>query len=260
MIAIVVDDEKPMLKALLNAVKASRDISEVTDFSSCKEALEWVSSNSVDIAFLDISMRGMGGIVLAEKIQEIQPDCKIVFCTGYSEYALDAFKLHASGYLLKPVNAEMVQKEIDYLKGQKEKERLLTIKCFGHFEAYYNRVPLVFRRPKSKELLAYLIDRNGSGVTTKGICAVLWEDNTDDVKNRNYLYQLLNDLKLTLREVGVEHILVKKGNMYSVDIDRIDCDYYGYLKNGNPPFMGEYMSQYSWAEVTTAMLLRNTNE
>ena len=103
MIAITVDDERPMLNALTEIVKASPDIDEVYDFSACSAALEWIESNSADVAFLDINMRGMGGLALAEKITEIQTDCKIVFCTGYEEYALDAIQLRCSGYLMKPI-------------------------------------------------------------------------------------------------------------------------------------------------------------
>ena len=80
MIAMAVDDEVLMLGALVSAVKASPDVSEVAQFSSCDEALEFVKRNSVDVAFLDINMRGMGGLALAEKIRAVCPDCKIVFC------------------------------------------------------------------------------------------------------------------------------------------------------------------------------------
>lgn len=259
MIALAVDDEKVMLKALTKAITASPDIDEVAEFNVCSKALEWANSHTIDIAFLDISMRGMGGLALAERLLELQPDCKVIFCTGYTEYAVDAFKIHVSGYLMKPITAEDVQKEIDHIKGQKAKEKILTIKCFGNFEVYSNRERLPFKRPKTKELLAYLIDRNGAGVTTKEICAVLWEDSMDDKKNRNYLYQLINDLRMTLKEVSAENVLLKNSTTYAVDTERIDCDYYNYLKKGKPGFFGEYMAQYSWAEVTCGLLMNNSS-
>ncbi len=258
MVALAVDDEKAMLNALTKAISVSPDIDEVVAFNVCSSALEWANDNAIDIAFLDISMRGMGGLALAERLLELQPGCKVIFCTGYTEYAVDAFKIHVSGYLMKPITAEAVQKEIDHIKGQKAKERLLTIKCFGNFEAYANREMLNFKRPKAKELLAYLIDRNGSGVTTKEICAVLWEDSVDDKKNRNYLYQLINDLRMALKEVNAESVLVKTSTTYAVDTERIDCDYYSYLKKGKPEFLGEYMMQYSWAEATCGLLINNS--
>ena len=174
MIAIAVDDEALMLGALVSAIEASPDIKEVYKFSSCEKALEFVKSNPPDIAFLDINMRGMGGLALAERITAASPDCKIVFCTGYEEYAIPAFKLRASGYLLKPISAEDVQAEIDNIIGVRDKEKPITVKCFGNFEVYARNKKLVFKRLKTKELFAFLVDRNGAGMTAKQICAVLF--------------------------------------------------------------------------------------
>ena len=254
MIAIAVDDEVLMLGALVKAVNASPDIATVEKFSDCEMALEFVKNNAVDIAFLDINMRGMGGLALAEKIIAMRPDCKIVFCTGYEEYALSAFKLHASGYLMKPISAEDVQKEIDNIKGLRQKEKLLTVRCFGNFEVYSKGEKVVFKRLKSKELFAFLIDRNGAGMTAKQICAILFPDDMDDSKNAAYLRQLVLDLKNTLRTVGAESVLRHETPCYRVDTTLIQCDYISYLETGKPEFHGEYMMQYSWAEDTCAML------
>ena len=228
--------------------------SRTTKFSGCEEALEFAKENPVDIAFLDINMRGMGGLALAEKIVSVCPDCKIVFCTGYEDYAIAAFKLHASGYLMKPVSAEDVQGEIDNIKGMRQKEKLLTVKCFGNFEVYAKDEKVVFKRLKSKELFAFLVDRNGAGMTAKQICAALFPDDTDDTKNAAYLRQLVMDLKNTLKTVGAENVLCHETPCYRVDTGLIKCDYISYLETGKPEFHGEYMAQYSWAEETCAML------
>ena len=255
MIAIAVDDEALMLRALVQAISVSPDITGVFKFSDCEKALDYVNENSIDVAFLDINMRGMGGLVLAEKIVAIQPDCKIVFCTGYDEYAIPAFKLHASGYLMKPISAEDVQGEIDNIKGVRKKEKLLTVRCFGNFEVYVKEETLQFRRSKSKELFAFLIDRRGAGMTVRQICAVLFPDDVDDAKNSAYLRQLVMDLKNTLKAVGAENVLCHETPCYRVDTSLIKCDYISYLETGKPEFHGEYMAQYSWAEETCAMLL-----
>ena len=254
MIAIAVDDEALMLGALVMAIEASPDITEVNKFSDCEKALEFVKEKSVDIAFLDINMRGMGGLALAEKIIAASPDCKIVFCTGYEEYAIPAFKLHASGYLLKPISAEDVQAEIDNIIGVRDKEKPITVKCFGNFEVYARNKKLVFKRLKTKELFAFLVDRNGAGMTAKQICAVLFPDDTDDNKNAAYLRQLVLDLKNTLKAVGAEGVLCHETPCYRIDTSLIRCDYLSYLETGKPEFHGEYMTQYSWAEETCAML------
>ena len=254
MIAIAVDDEALMLGALVAAIEASPDITEVARFSDCEEALSFVKNNPTDVAFLDINMRGMGGLALAERIVAARPNCKIVFCTGYEEYAIPAFKLHASGYLMKPIAAEDVQNEIDHIKDIRKKEKLLDVKCFGNFEVYVKDERVTFKRSKTKELLAFLLDRRGAGMTAKQICAVLFAGDTDDAKNSAYLRQLFMDLKNTLKSVGAEAVLCHETPYYRVDTGLIKCDYISYLETGKPEFRGEYMAQYSWAEETCAML------
>ena len=252
--AIAVDDEIYMLETLQEAVNASSDIDSVEPFSSCSAALAYATENPVDVAFLDINMRGIGGLGLAEKLLELQPRCKIVFCTGYKEYAVSAFQLPVAGYLIKPITAEAVQREIDHIKGIKSAEKLLTVKCFGNFEVLHNGEILHFKRKKAKEFLAVLIDRNGAGMTAKQICAVLFPNNTDDARNAAYLRQLVLDLKNTLKTIKAEDVLKHDTPYYRIDTDLVRCDYLSFLENGKPEFYGEYMTQYSWAEETCAML------
>ena len=259
MIAIAVDDEPLMLGALVSAISASPDISEVTKFSGCDEALEFIKEHSVDVAFLDINMRGMGGLALAERIIDICPDCKIVFCTGYEEYAIPAFRLHASGYLMKPISARDVQNEINNIKGKRQREKPIEVKCFGNFEVYANGERLTFKRSKTKELFAFLVDRNGAGVTVAEIGVALW-DNDDEQRNHNYIHQLFRDLRQSLESVGINEIFERNNYCYSINPQKIDCDYFSYLKSGKPEFLGEYMSQYSWAEETCGLLWKKKNK
>ena len=253
MIAIAVDDEVLMLGALAAAITASPDITTLNKFSSCEDAVEFTKSNPVDIAFLDINMRGMGGLALAEKIVSVCPDCRIVFCTGYEEYAIPAFKLHASGYLLKPVSAKDVQAEIDNIKGIRQQQKPLEVKCFGNFEVYAKGEKLTFKRSKTKELFAFLVDRNGAGVSVAEIGVALWE-NDEEQKNQNYIHQLFRDLRQTLEAIGMEDIFERNNYLYSINPAKIDCDYFNHLKTGKPEFIGEYMTQDSWAEGTCGLL------
>ena len=254
MIAIAVDDEHPMLQALAEAVEASPDIRQLYTFSSCSSALKWMESNAVDVAFLDISMRGMGGLALAEKIGQLQPSCKIVFCTGYEQYALDAIHLRCSGYLMKPITAQAVQKELDHIKRQPMSDKKLTVKCFGSFEVLCNGRTLTFKRKKAKELLAVLVDRNGAGLTGKQICAILWPEDSDDSKNMDYFRHLMQDLRNTLEAAGAGDVLCYEQYHYRIDPAQINCDYHNYLQYGTPAFLGEYLIQYSWAEDTCGLL------
>ena len=105
MLILAVDDETLMLNMLVETLKNvfSDERYVVMGFDDGKEALEYVSSSeeSLPYAFLDIRLRGMLGIELAKEIKEIRSETRIIFCSAYTEYALDAFSVHAVGYLLK---------------------------------------------------------------------------------------------------------------------------------------------------------------
>jgi two-component SAPR family response regulator len=155
---------------------------------------------------------------------------------------------------MKPISAKDVQIEIDNIKGVIKKEKLIEVKCFGNFEIFAKGERLTFKRSKTKELFAYLVDRNGAGLTAKQICAVLFPEDSDDSKNVAYLRQLVLDLKTTLKSIGAEGVFCHETPYYSVDVNLVKCDYFSFLETGKPQFHGEYMSQYSWAEETCAYL------
>ena len=259
MTALCVDDEMLPLQALERAVAKSPDITETAAFTDELEAIEWAKSNKADIAFLDIELHEMNGIELAKKLHELQPDISVVFCTSYEQYALRAIKLHMDvGYLTKPCRTSQILDEIEYIKKKKTVHPKLKAVCFGNFDAFAEKKPLEFRRKKTKELLAYLIDRRGAEAGTGELCSVLWE-NDDDVRNRDYLYHLISDLKNSLASAGLEDVFKASNTGYSVDTELIDCDYYRYLKGEERIkryYTGEYMHQYSWSEVTNAWLNR----
>lgn len=256
--ALCVDDEMILLRVLENAVAQSSDIDSVVSFSNGKSAIEYAKNNTIDIAFLDIEIHKMNGIELATELRKINPKLFVIFCTGYDHYALDAFKIHANGYLTKPIYADAVQEQIDNIKlligDDKDK---LVVKCFGNFEVYYKDKPLDFKRNKSKELLAYLVDRQGATVSVGQIAAALWEDELDDKHIKNNLYQAYHNLKIIFDEIGFSDALIKNSNGYAIDTTLIDCDYYKYLNKQidiDDLVQTEYMYQYSWAEETNALI------
>ena len=83
--------------------------------------------------------------------------------------------------------------------------------------------------------------------------------NDEYQKNQNYIHQLFRDLRQSLEAVGVEEIFERNNYFYSLNPEKLDCDYYAYLKTGTPQFRGEYMTQYSWAEETCGLLWRRKN-
>ena len=111
---VCVDDEPMVLDDVMSVCKGlSTDIS-VNGFTDAYEALEWIRSNPADIALLDIDMPRMNGITLAARIKKIKPGMIILFLTAYKKFAFDAFQVHPNGYMLKPLEPQVLQREIDY--------------------------------------------------------------------------------------------------------------------------------------------------
>ena len=244
---LLVDDEELQLIRLEDVVK--KVLSSDDDYfvySNPVKALEETNDVKIDIAFLDIDMPVINGIQLAKKLKERNPQVNIIFATAYDSYALEAHKMHASGYLTKPVSEKAVKDEIDGLRFPIEvpATKRMQVKCFGNFDVFVDGQPLKFARSKSKELFAYLIDREGASVNVNELNAVLWEEDKS-----SYLRNLIADIQATLKEVDLEDVFIKRHNECYVNVDLIDCDAYEYAHN-NPnavrKYRGEYMAQYSW--------------
>lgn len=255
---LAVDDENAALYMLEEEIESAVPDAKVWACSSTSQALEIIKSIPVEVAFLDIEMPGMTGLQLAKKIKEKEPGCNIIFTTAYQEYALDAFQMHASGYLLKPVTQKAIREEMKNLRywNEPNKKKGIYIHTFGQFDIEIDGKPVHFNRAKSKETLAFLIDRRG-GVTKKEIAAVIFEDSIYSRNVQDYLGKILRDLESTLKMAGIGKIFVKKYNYYAVNEDCFTCDLYDYLDEKPYAinlFRGEYMNQYSWAEMTLGKL------
>ncbi|MBQ4368477.1 MAG: response regulator [Candidatus Methanomethylophilus sp.] len=249
---LAVDDEKDALEVLVAAISECEKDAEIKAFNSPTEALNYAAENPPDIAFLDIRMPTMSGLDLAKKLKAINVRVNIVFSTGYSEYASDAFSMHASGYIMKPVSVRLVRKELENLRNPVETpNNRIFVRTFGNFELFVDGETLHFSRKPAKELLAYLVDRKGSAVTRKELCSVLLQDEAFTRKSQDYLTKIVKELQKTLDEVNAGSIVNLDRSEYSVIPDNFSCDAYDYLKgvpNAFNNFYGEYMSQYPWAE------------
>lgn len=256
---IAVDDEKLALDTLVDSIEKAVPDASIAGFRKPDDALQFICENDCEIAFLDIKMRGMTGLELAKRIKQIRGDINIIFVTGYSEYSLDAFRLYASDYLLKPATPDAVRQAMEHLRTpvKPAHTKRARFQCFGNFEVFVDNKPLVFKRLKSKELLAYLVDRMGASATMGELMTVIWDDGADTSSRQSNLRNLIAELKNVLTEAGVESIILKNRNSIALDCKAVDCDYYDFLRHipyAVNSYHGEYMAQYSWAEVTTAAL------
>jgi len=262
---LIVDDERMPLEHLTRTVENIFPEAVITGFMRPSEALDYASSlgngeaNHVDLAFLDIEMGGMNGLQLAKNLKDICGRVNIIFTTAYTQYAADAYAIHACGYLLKPISIEAVKEAMEYLHHpiDSQTDKKIYFQTFGNFEVYAGNKPLHFSRTKTKELLAYLVMRNGASCSNNEIIAVLWESRPDSASLQNQFRHLVADLRKTLKSVSAEDILIKQRGAIAIVPEKISCDLYDFFAS-NPAavnkYMGEFMAQYSWAEFSNAYL------
>ena len=256
-----VDDEPDVLETLHEAIRAAVPEAEIMDFRRGLAALDAVTVQGIvpDVVFSDIRMPDVNGLQLAVALKKTAPDTRIVFVTAYSEYALEAWKSHVQGYLMKPVTAEDIREAISHLQAVSAPapQDKLRVQCFGHFEVFWHDAPVLFARKQSKELFAFLIDRECAACTNEQIVAALWENENDMQAAGMRVRKLISDLRATLVEIGMEDVLIRERRQIAVRRSLIDCDYYRMLEGDMTAvnsYRGEYMPEYSWAELTAARL------
>lgn len=114
---ILIDDEAPARDELryLLTTNHSTTIDIIGEADNATSAISLITREKPQLIFLDIHMRGLSGLELAEVIRDISPDSRIIFATAYDEYALKAFELQALDYVVKPIEEERLAKAIQHV-------------------------------------------------------------------------------------------------------------------------------------------------
>lgn len=254
------DDEYLALTLLEKAIQEACPDAELFVFDDVDEALECAKDEKIDVAFLDIQMPGMTGLELAKALKDINGKINIIFATGYDEFMKDGLELRMSGYLFKPVTVKAIKEELENLRNPVVWDaKKVRVQTFGNFAVFVDNEAIKFERKQSKEILAYLVDKRGTGVTYKELAAVLYEDDEFDRSMQKNIQVYVASLVKTLEKYGVKHIINKNRKEIMIDTSNIDCDYYRFLNRDVAAinsYTGQYMNEYSWAEFTASFLDR----
>ena len=255
---ICVDDERSALQNLCRIVRTFPETESLRLFSSPVQAAEYAGQSKIDVAFLDISMPECNGIELANRLHMLDENIRIIFVSAHDDYAMDAFRADAIGYVLKPYTAADLRREFEKAMRIQPKSMCdVSVSTIPDFVVKVRGSVAVFNRPKVEELFALLIDRGDAGLTCGEAVANLWPERNND-ESAAALYRTTSKrLMEVLRELGISDIICTDGRRRYVDTQMVDCDLYKILAGDHTPlqnYHGEYMRKFSWAEERNAWL------
>ena len=256
---IYVDDERPALDNFRLSVASFREIGRLEMFQDGEAALDWAASHTVDVAFLDMEMPGLHGLALALKLREINPATRVVFVTAYSQYAMDAWGVDATGYVLKPYSPADLRKELDKCAFRPLPSGRIVIRTVPTLTLTVDGNPVWLSGTKIRELFALLVDRGDSGVTGGEAIACLWPERPNDANTQSLFRMTYKRLASALEEAGVGHIIASRESRRYLRVDQVDCDLYRILSGDTQTarqYAGQYLSEYDWAEERNAQLHR----
>jgi two-component system LytT family response regulator len=116
---IIVDDEPAARRTLRECCALEADLEVIGEFGDGRVALQRIQEAAPDILFLDIQMDALNGIALARALDPQHLPC-IIFVTAYDHYALDAFEVAATDYLLKPFDEERFRKTVERARARRQ--------------------------------------------------------------------------------------------------------------------------------------------
>lgn len=255
--AIVVDDEPLMIQKFARLMEDIPDLNIVGQFDDSSDALEYVKKNEIEIAFLDIAMPGIDGILLAKELRKIKNNILIVFISAYDSYIRESNQIGVDYYLAKPYTKKALSMMMDKLRLLASRlQKRVFIQTFGRFQVQKDGRPIRLTG-KAKEILALLTARDGKEVSNKEIYETLWEDRPYSNAQMSVYYNALRRLKNVLQKEGLADLMISTANGQMLNTKIADCDYYAW-KNKNPDlknrFEGEFLPEYSWGETILAAI------
>lgn len=265
---ICVDGSRPDLEMTVDMSRRLPYSAYVYGFSKASDALLWLEGNRADIAIIEAELPDMNGVALAARLLEDESGISVIFLAASSSYALDAYKLHPSGYILKPLTEERLAYEVEYALAQKKPQSkgaptannavIARARTFGEFVLAVGDRPVSFQRSKSKETLAYLIDKRGCGATRAELFGVICGNTDYNRAGQKIIDTIIRSMRHTLNEYGIGDIVKMEKGTLRIRPERLDCDMFRLLdgdKDAAKAFNGEYMNSYSWARQTESYLM-----
>jgi two-component system LytT family response regulator len=223
-----VDDERHVLERFERMALKIKELELCGLFETGEQLLAYLKEHPLNAVFLDIEMPGINGLQLSARVLDMNENIDIIFVTAFNQFAVEAFELQAMDYILKPLTEERLNKTV--LRLLKPKSTALRpgkpyIQCFGDFEVFLSGEALAWKNSKAKEILAFLIHKNGVPVNWEKIAAAVWPD-YDSEKSQTNFHATTYLLRKRLAEAGISQILESGRGNYRIVRDQVNCDLY----------------------------------
>lgn len=250
--AIIIADDVLSFRKVIKSIDAEATIELLKAFTSLNTVESYVSSNKIDVIFVDITSGKEEKLNLIQKIRNQGKRIFIVLISDSKDDSYVAYNNHAIGFLLKPINPDRVVEEIENIFLISPELRInVEVITFGNFSVLKNGIPITFTYRKSKEILAYLVDKQGTQVDWPTLAAEVLDRDLYDKATYNLLHRYIHQLRMDLKKAGADDILLSGNKGYlSINKNAFYCDLYAFI-NGEDyarnKFLGNYMYEYSWA-------------
>lgn len=241
---IIVDDEITSLQTFFTQIINENDLEYKFFKDNANEILEYVKSNNINAAFLDINMPNINGIDLAKRLININKNIKIIFVTGLSTTINEidnSIKNNVVGFIYKPYDFNDLKYYVNIISNDNV---VLDVKMFNSFDCFIDGKVINFSSSKSKELFALLLAYNGKILDMNDAISQIWPDKDID-KSKKLYRDAVWRLRKTLDENKFNCITFQRGALI-LNKENIKCDYWDYLNN-NGRYNGVFCKSYDWA-------------
>ncbi|MFJ7951160.1 response regulator [Lysinibacillus sp. NPDC096418] len=232
---VIIDDEKMAIDVLGIMLK------KLTQFPLCikgtytnaKDAFALFEKEQIDVVFLDMEMIDIHGLQVAKKLLVKYPNMQIIFVTAHAKFAVDAFDIEATDYLLKPVRESRLLKAVAKaqqmvnLRQEMQSEKIelhMYAHTFGSFRLLDVQNEIVkWRTRKVRELFLYLWFHRNKPLLNAVIMEELWPEAELEKAGSN-LHTTIYQLRKILKQNGSENPILLVNNHYQLNIE-INSDY-----------------------------------
>lgn len=242
-------------------------------FSNPHEALTKAMEEKPNVIFLNVQILGNKGIAIAREIKEAINETHIIFVTENPSYAVQAFEVGATDYIVLPVQHQRLENMFSrFSEGSESRESLYReIHCFNHlsFSASYldEEKSIKWRTKKAQELFAFLLHRRHDFTRKDVLVDLLWP-NMSWKQGITLLYSTMYQVRKLLKDIDFPVEIINTENQYKLQLDNIVCDVEEWERTTQSlpsisaensekyvevikAYSGDYLAQesYHWAEI-----------